>query len=137
MTVVCAAGNENLNIDEHPVFPACLPRPNVIAVGATDAAGRPATQWNPSKQAWIPFTNRGPKTVDVSAPGTLILAATGRGKADLVSGTSYAAAMVTAMKALSIRTTGVFLHPSMPGTTMASILVAYATDKGRPPVEID
>jgi subtilisin family serine protease len=98
VTLVCAAGNGNVNIDRHPVFPASLPRANVIAVGATDAAGRPGTQYDRLTKKWTPFTNYG-KTIDKKTPGTLILGATERGKTKLLNGTSYSAAMVSALEA--------------------------------------
>ena len=38
---VCAAGNETLNIDETPVYPASYQLPNLISVGASrDDDGR-------------------------------------------------------------------------------------------------
>lgn len=96
--LICAAGNDNINIDNHPVFPACLPGKNIIAVGATDAADRPAMQYDQVSKKWKPFTNFGQNTIDTKAPGTLILVASQRGKTKLVNGTSYSAAVVSAMR---------------------------------------
>ncbi|MCF7954283.1 MAG: S8 family serine peptidase [Phycisphaerae bacterium] len=100
VVIICAAGNDNVDIDRSPVFPASLPRGNIIAVGATDAAGKPGTYYDKHKKQWIPFTNYGERTVDISGPGTLILAGGERGKTVLCNGTSYSAAMVTALKAV-------------------------------------
>jgi len=100
VVIVCAAGNDNVDIDRDPVFPASLPGENIIAVAATDATGKPGTYYDKQKKQWIPFTNYGKRTVDVTAPGTLILAGGERGKTQLYNGTSYSAAMVTALKAV-------------------------------------
>lgn len=98
--IVCAAGNDNVDIDSRPVFPASLPGKNIIAVAAADAAGKPGTYYDKQKKQWLPFTNYGKKTIDTTAPGTLILAGGERGKANLYNGTSYSAAMVTALQAI-------------------------------------
>lgn len=100
VVIVCAAGNDHIDIDRSPVFPASLPGKNIIAVAASDAAGKPGTYYDKQKKQWIPFTNYGERTVDMSAPGTLILAGGERGKTQLYNGTSYSAAMVTALKAI-------------------------------------
>lgn len=100
VVLICAAGNDHIDIDRQPVFPASLPRANIVTVGATDAAGQPGAQWNPEKETWLPFTNYGQQTIDTTAPGACILAATSRGKADLLNGTSFAAAIVSAMRAV-------------------------------------
>lgn len=96
--LVCAAGNENIDIDKHPVFPACLPQKNIIVVGATDAAGRPGRYFDTAQKKWLTFTNFGEDTIDTKAPGTLILAGGQRSKATLQNGTSYSAAMVSALR---------------------------------------
>jgi len=66
---VAAAGNERMNNDVVPVYPAGYELPNVVSVAATDTAGGPASE----------FTNRGPQTVHVAAPGSGILSTTPRG----------------------------------------------------------
>lgn len=95
--LVCAAGNENIDIDKYPVFPACLFGENVIAVGAADAAGRPGRYFDTTQKKWLPFTNFGKNTIDTTAPGTLILTGGQRGKTSLQNGTSYSAAMVSVL----------------------------------------
>ena len=66
---VAAAGNETLNNDLVPHFPASFDLPNVISVAASSEFGDLASF----------FSNRGPKTVHLAAPGTNILSTTPRG----------------------------------------------------------
>jgi subtilisin family serine protease len=64
--VVAAAGNDGTNNDDPatPFVPCNLPQPNLICVGALNEAGNLAS-----------FSNFGPTSVDVAAPGTNILSA--------------------------------------------------------------
>ena len=63
IVLVAAAGNDNgQNNDDSPSYPANTKSPNVISVAATDRVGALAS-----------FSNVGPKTVDVAAPGADIL----------------------------------------------------------------
>ena len=66
---VAAAGNETLNNDTIPHFPASFDLPNVISVAATTEFGIFADA----------FSNRGLKSVHLSAPGQNILSTTPRG----------------------------------------------------------
>jgi subtilisin family serine protease len=59
---VAAAGNWGENTDVSPNYPSCYDLPNVLAVGATDHNDRRAD-----------WSNWGPQTVDVFAPGQDIL----------------------------------------------------------------
>lgn len=65
---VAAAGNDSLNNDVIPHFPATYDLPNVISVAASTDFGELAF-----------FTNRGPQTVHIAAPGQSILSTTPRG----------------------------------------------------------
>jgi subtilisin family serine protease len=56
--VVAAAGNSAHNTDENPFYPASYDLPNIISVAATDQRDNLAS-----------FSNWGPSTVDVAAPG--------------------------------------------------------------------
>jgi subtilisin family serine protease len=62
--VVAAAGNEGSNNDNIPFVPCNLPQANLICVAAVNEAGSRAG-----------FSNFGPASVDVAAPGTNILSA--------------------------------------------------------------
>jgi subtilisin family serine protease len=59
--VVCAAGNDGLNNDSTPYYPASFTSANIIAVAATDQNDNRAS-----------FSNYGAASVDVAAPGTNI-----------------------------------------------------------------
>ena len=66
---VASAGNETLNNDWVPHFPASFDSPNVISVAASTLSGLLAT----------PFSNFGGKSVHLVAPGAAILSTTPRG----------------------------------------------------------
>ncbi|MCR9276706.1 MAG: S8 family serine peptidase [Pseudomonadaceae bacterium] len=89
IVVVAAAGNGGPLAK--PAFPAALP--GVFAVTATDAS-----------DAGYPAANQG-AYIDVSAPGVDILAPGLDGRYPTVSGTSFAAAQVTAVLAMLIELT--------------------------------
>jgi len=59
--VVAAAGNNARNTDDSPFYPASYDLPNIISVAATDQGDNLAS-----------FSNWGPSTVDVAAPGVTI-----------------------------------------------------------------
>lgn len=78
--VVAAAGNSETNNDQEPVYPASYDLENVIAVAATDAR---------DELAW--FSNFGPQTVDIAAPGEDIFSTLPGDTYGYRSGTSMAA----------------------------------------------
>ena len=55
---VAAAGNDGVNADSSPDYPAAFDLPNVISVAATDRSDR-----------LVEFSNYGAKSVDLAAPG--------------------------------------------------------------------
>jgi subtilisin family serine protease len=83
VVVVAAMGNGD-DPDDGPLYPAA--NPNVIAVGATNMDDRPLSGSSSGKHMWL------------SAPGESILTVIGDDPFDYryLSGTSFAAAMVTA-----------------------------------------
>ncbi len=91
---VTAAGNQfrsgvGLNVDEAPVYPARFDSENLVAVGAVASGGGLAS-----------YSNFGPASVDLAAPGSGILSTiTDQGYGSL-SGTSIATAFVTGAAAL-------------------------------------
>jgi thermitase len=64
VVVVAAAGNEGSNNDTAPAVPCALPQANLICVAALNQSG-----------ALAGFSNFGPGTVDIAAPGTKVLSA--------------------------------------------------------------
>lgn len=62
--VVVAAGNDNLDIDATPTYPAAYPYDNIIVAAAHDHAGLMCS-----------FSNYGKNLVDLAAPGEFVLVA--------------------------------------------------------------
>jgi subtilisin family serine protease len=89
--VVAAAGNEGNDNDSNPTFPCNFPQANLICVAAVNDNGGLSN-----------FSNYGPTTVDVGAPGESILSTLGGGSGDyhFLDGTSMAAPHVSGVAAL-------------------------------------
>lgn len=100
INVVCAAGNDGRDIDDSPVFPASIPRKNVIAVMGMGPDGKPSRRPVESDR-WILGTNYGLNTVSVSAPAELVEVQARSDRPQLANGTSVAAAFVTAALAMN------------------------------------
>ncbi|MDD1718823.1 MAG: S8 family serine peptidase [Methanoregulaceae archaeon] len=100
--VICSAGNKASNIDLSPHFPASYPAYQVIAVAATDNHDRLAG-----------FSNFGKASVDIAAPGDMILGTYPGSQYLYMSGTSMAVPHVTGLAAL--------IHSRNPGLTARAI----------------
>lgn len=89
IVVVASAGNDGLDNDTAPLFPASCPDPRLISVGASDA-----------RDERVSRSNWGRESVDLFAPGRQILTTTVDNGYRYVSGTSMAAANVSGAAAL-------------------------------------
>lgn len=85
--VVAAAGNDGLDLDEHPAYPAAYAEPNLIAVAAVDRDGR-----------LLGTSNRG-STVTAAGQGVAVPTCALDGEPATTGATSAAAALVAASAA--------------------------------------
>ena len=88
MLFVVSAGNNGRDIDSQPVYPASLDLENMLVVSSADPGGRPAQG-----------SNWGRASVDLLVPAEEILTTDFYGRPRVVSGSSYAAARVSALAA--------------------------------------
>ncbi len=109
VVVVAAAGNDNLNLDRSPIYPASFP--NVISVCAANSSGTLDSS----------YSNYG-TSATVMAPGTHIMSTLPRNQYGTVSGTSMACPMVAGVVGIlkSIR-------PSLSVSAVRTVLMNTAT----------
>ena len=86
--IVAAAGNEGVDTDKTPFYPASYPDSNVLSVAATDDRDKLAS-----------FSNYGKNTVDLAAPGDAVGSTYLKSDYRYMSGTSMAAPYVAAAAA--------------------------------------
>ena len=104
---VAAAGNDGVNSDTAPTYPADFDLPNIISVGASDSTDHLAY-----------FSNYGQSSVDLAAPGVSIYS-TWPGKAyKSESGTSMASPHVAGAAALVLAA-----HPAATADTIKALLL--------------
>ncbi len=105
--VVTAAGNDGIDIDRHPFFPAASNTENVITAAAINRHGQ---------LSW--FSNHGAYAVHLGAPGSDILGASPTGH-ETFSGTSAAAAHVAGVCVMQM-----VAYPEMTHTEVRTALLA-------------
>ena len=88
MLFVVSAGNNGVDIDETPVWPAALALDNLLTVTSSDASGLPARG-----------SNWGRESIDLAVPAEEVPVTGFDGRVREVSGSSYAAARVSALAA--------------------------------------
>ena len=93
--LVAGAGNEKLNNDHTPFYPASSPYSNIMAVAAIDSRGELYDD-----ERTRSGSNFGPNTVHIAAPGDRILSYTANGDQEYWPGTSMATAYVSGVAAL-------------------------------------
>lgn len=111
--LVCAAGNDNINIDNTPQYPASYDYNNIISVGSTNRDDE-KSEFNE-----IEKSNYGSKSVDLFAPGSSILSTVPNNSYQNMNGTSMAAPMVTGVASLIMGR-----NPSFTASTVKNILLS-------------
>ena len=110
MLFVVSAGNNGADIDETPVWPAALALDNLLTVTSSDASGLPARG-----------SNWGRISVDLAVPAEEVPVTGFDGRAREVSGSSYAAARVSALAACLLAA-----HPEWTAPELVSAILDRA-----------
>ena len=88
-TIVTSAGNNIRDVDAQPSYPVSLPDPAVLGVTATTEQGN-----------LLEAANRGSRSIELAAPGDMIMSTARGSEYDFTAGTSVAAPFVAGALAL-------------------------------------
>ena len=110
MLFVVSAGNDGADLDETPAYPASLKLDNLLTVTSADDSGLPAQG-----------SNRGRGSVDLAVPAERIPVTGFDGRPRRVSGSSYAAARISAFAACLLAA-----HPEWTTPALKSAILARA-----------
>ena len=108
--IVAAAGNESVNNDVQPSYPANSSSTNVVSVAATN-----------SRDSLASFSNFGATTVDLAAPGVDILSTVPGNQYRSISGTSMASPCVAGVAGLMKAANGALTHTQMRSILLSSV----------------
>ncbi len=114
VVMAVASGNNAVNTDLNPFYPAAFVNSNIISVGASTPSDRMAY-----------FSNYGANSVDLFAPGWYVLTTTTGAGYGYGSGTSFAAPYVAGTLALMLA-----LDPALTPVEAHARLIDTATDGG-------
>lgn len=112
--VVVAAGNDSINIDETPTFPANFDNDNLLVVASSDEKGFLSY-----------FSNFGKINVDIAAPGSLIYSTVIGNRYSYMSGTSMATPTTAGVAAEILAH-----HPNLTYQKLKAILFKSITPNG-------
>ena len=102
MLFIVSAGNEGRDIDENPVYPAALGLDNLLTATSATDSGVPARG-----------SNWGAGSVDLMVPAEELVSMDFYGRPKLVSGSSYAAARVSALAACLLAANPAWTAPEL------------------------
>ena len=108
MLFVVSAGNDGVDIDETPVYPASLALDNLLTVTSADDSGLPARG-----------SNWGRESVDLAVPAERIPVTGFDGQLRRASGSSYAAARVSALAACLLAAYPEWTAPALKSAVLA------------------
>jgi len=110
MLFVVAAGNDGTNNDVTPDYPCAYSQPNIVCVAATDRNDQLAS-----------FSNYGVSTVDLGAPGALILSTVPNGSCDFCDPSRYVFASGTSMAAPHVSGAAALIRSQFPSFTLTQV----------------